>query len=105
MPGAFFQQNIKSISKISRDKWGDISTTILYQNVPCRFSYDTLRVRRAMLEDEQVDALAYVGKDYQLAVDYVVDFDNDDYIIVKIFKETDLFGNVHHQRLALRSRG
>ena len=106
MPGAFFQQRLKSISKVSaRDKWGDQTTNILYQNVPCRFSYDTSRIRAAMLEDEQVDAVAYIGKEYVVAVDYIVDFENDNYIITRIFKDKDLFGNTHHQRLALRSRG
>lgn len=105
MPGAFMQQKITSVSKDIRDKWGDRTTQIIYQNVPCRFSFDTVRIRRAMLEDEQVDAVAYVEKRYTIEPDYVINFDGDSYLVIKVLPARDLFGNVHHQQLVLRSRG
>ena len=104
MPGALFQQRIRSVSQISRDKWGDRTNTVLYQNVACRFTYDTARVREAMAEDEKVDAVAYIHAKYTIKPDYIFTFEGEDYIVIKVFKETDIFGNTHHQKIALRSR-
>jgi hypothetical protein len=102
--GAFFHQRLDSISKITRDKWGDRTSFILYQSVPCRFTEDDTKIREVTVEDERIDALAYIGKKYTVAVDYVVTFESQDYIVTKIAKARDLFGNVHHQKLLLKSR-
>jgi hypothetical protein len=104
MPGALFNQRLDSISKDIRDKWGDRTSAILYQNIPCRFTEDDTKIREATVEDERIDALAYIGKKYTVAVDYVVTFESQDYIISKVSKARDLFGNVHHQKLLLKSR-
>ena len=104
MPRALLQQKLKSISRIVKDKWGDPTTYVLYQNVPCRFSRDILRIKEVYSDDEKVKAVAYIPKNYQVETDYIVDFENDNYIIVDIMPEIDLFGNVHHQKLVLGSR-
>lgn len=104
MLGALLNQRLDSISKITRDKWGDMTSAIIYQNIPCRFTEDDTKLREATVEDERIDALAYIGKKFTVAVDYVVTFESQDYIISGISKARDLFGNVHHQKLKLKSR-
>lgn len=105
MVGALFNQKLDSISKISaRDKWGDRTTNILYQSIPCRFTDDISRIREATMEDERIDAVVYIGKKYQVAVDYIVSYENEDYLIFRVSKARDLLGKVHHQKLLLRSR-
>ena len=104
MPGLFFNQTIESIKKITRDKWGDRTTIILYQSVPCRFTEDISKIREATVEDERVDAIAYIDKKYTVVMDNEVVFENEDYLVSRIAKERDLFGKVHHQKLLLKSR-
>lgn len=104
MPGAFMMQRITSISKDIKDKWGDRTTQIIYQNVPCRFTYDTTKIRRATVEDEQIDALAYVEKKWTIEPDYIINYSGRNYIVISADPYEDLFGNVHHQQIKLRSR-
>lgn len=99
----FFHQNITSIQRQTRDKWGDLSAASLYVSVPTRFVYDTSRVR-GVAEDERVDALAYIGPKYSIQPDDIVTFNSIKYMIVKVFHEYDLFGNVDHLKLTLRQR-
>lgn len=106
MPGTaeiFFHQTITSISSHTRDKWGDITTTVVYTNVPTRFVYDVARTR-GLVEDEPVDALAYISPSYTIQPDYLVVFDSNNYRVIKVFHEYDLFGNVDHIKLTLKSR-
>jgi hypothetical protein len=104
MPGALFNQRLDSIRKKTRDKWGDRTYVILYQSIPCRFTENTTKIRQATVEDERIDAIAYIGKKYTVAMDYVVYFESQEYIISRVAKERDLFGNIHHQKLLLKSR-
>jgi len=104
MPGLFMNQNIEAISKVSRDKWGDRTSTILYQNVPCRFTDNLTKIREVSSEGDKVDAVAYIEKKFVVAMDYIVTFESEDYIISGFAKERDLFGKVHHQKLILKSR-
>lgn len=104
MPGLFFNQKLDSISKVTRDKWGDMTTTIIYQSVPCRFTNDTSRIRGGFAEQELADALAYIGPKYTVVVDYVVVYENEEFLVFKVFGERDLFGNIHHKKLLLKSR-
>lgn len=104
MPGAFMMQNITSISKDIRDKWGDRTTQVIYQNIPCRFSYDISKIRRATVEDEKISALFYTESRFDIEPDYYVKFDGRDYIVVDVIPVRDLFGNVHHKQVLLRSR-
>ena len=78
MPGALLNQRLDSISKFSRDKWGDRTSAILHQNIPCRFTENTTKIRQATTEDERVDAIVYIGKKYIVAMDYVVSFESQD---------------------------
>lgn len=107
MPGTaeiFFHQSITTISRSTRDQWGDYTTTTLYSNVPTRFVYDITRVR-GIAEDEKVDALAYISPSYSsVQVDDIVTFNSFNYRITKIFNEYDLFGNVDHIKLLLKAR-
>jgi hypothetical protein len=105
MPGAFMMQNITSVSKDIRDKWGDRTTQIIYQNVPCRFSYDLSSIRRATVEDEIIVATVFVESKYDMEADYLITVEGDNYIVVDVLPRRDLFGNVHHKQLLLRSRG
>ena len=104
MLGALLNQKLDSIRKKTRDKWGDRTYVILYQNVPCRFTENTAKIRQATVEDERIDALAYIGKKYVVAVDTVVYFESKEYNVSRVAPERDLFGNVHHQKLLLKSR-
>jgi hypothetical protein len=99
----FFQQTITTIQRNTRDKWGDLTAGALYTNVPTRFVYDTSRIR-GVAEDERVDALAYISPSYTVQPDDIVRFNSVNYMIVKVFHEYDLFGNVDHLKLTLRQR-
>jgi hypothetical protein len=101
----FFYQTITSITRQTRDAWGDHTAgSVIYTNVPTRFVFDTDR-RRAEAEDERVDALAYIGGQYtSVQPDDAVVFDSVTYRIIKVFLEYDLFGNVDHVKLTLRKR-
>lgn len=101
----FFHQTITSISRNTRDAWGDHTTSAAhYTNVPTRFVYDTDR-RRKVDEDERVDALAYIGGQYtNIQPDDTVVFDSVNYRIIKVYLEYDLFGNIDHIKLTLRKR-
>jgi hypothetical protein len=101
----FFHQNLTSIQRQTRDKWGDLSTTSLYTNVPTRFVYDTTRTR-GVAEDERVDALAYINGTYTaIQPDDIVTYAGNTYMVVKVFLEYDLFGNIDHIKMSLRARG
>jgi hypothetical protein len=99
----FFNQRLTSISRTSRDEWGDRTDAILYTNVPTRFTHDTKRVRN-IGEDEQVDALAYIANSYSVLADDIVAYGGVNYSVVKVFNEYDLFGNIDHIKLTLKSR-
>lgn len=104
MPGLFFNQKLDSISKSTRDKWGDTTTTIIYQSVPCRFTDDITKIREVATEDEKVVALVYTFPKYTIKVDYEITYENEDYLVSRVIKQRDLFGNVHHQKILLISR-
>jgi hypothetical protein len=99
----FFHQSITSISSVTRDKWGDTTTTSVYTNVSCRFTYDVARTR-GITEDQPVDALAYINPSYTIQPDYLVVFSGSNYRVIKVFHEYDLFGNIDHIKLTLKSR-
>ncbi len=99
----FFHQNITTIQRNSRDEWGDLTPSALYTNVATRFVYDTSRVR-GVAEDERVDALAYINPSYTIQPDDIVTFDAKTFMVIKVFLEYDLFGNVDHIKLTLRAR-
>ena len=99
-----FNQSITSISREARDKWGNITHTTLYQNVPCRFSFDTDRGRSVTVETEPVDAYAYIGDNHSVLVDDLVVYDANNYLILGIRNAYDLFGNIDHKKLLLKSR-
>lgn len=99
----FFHQTLSAIARNTRDKWGDLTAGVLYTNVATRFVFDTSRTR-GVAEDERVDALAYIGPRYAVQPDDIVTYNNTNYMIIKIFHEYDLFGNVDHQKLTLRQR-
>jgi len=99
----FFHQTITSIKRNTRDKWGDLTAVTRYTGVPTRFVYDTSRVR-GIAEDERVDALAYISPLYSVQPDDIVTFGGSNYMIIKVFLEYDLFGNIDHVKLTLRAR-
>ncbi len=99
----FFNQRLTSIARTTRDEWGDRTTAVLYTNVPSRFTHDTGRIRRDS-EDERVDALAYIAETYSVLSDDIVVYGGSNYSIIKVFNEYDLFGNVDHIKLTLKSR-
>jgi hypothetical protein len=99
----FFHQTITSIQRNTRDAWGDLTAAALYTNVATRFVFDTSRVR-GVAEDERVDALAYINPSYTIQPDDIVTYDSKTYMVIKVFLEYDLFGNVDHIKLTLRAR-
>lgn len=99
----FAYQTITSISSRTRDQWGDYTTTSLYTNVPCRFVHDSRQVRVSTTEDVITDALAYIPPTYtSVAQDQVLVFDGETYLIVKVYRERDLWGNIDHYKLDLK---
>jgi hypothetical protein len=99
----FFHQNISAVKRQTRDKWGDLTAATLYTGVPTRFVFDTGRIR-SIAEDERVDALAYIGPEWIIQPDDIMVYDGVDYMVVKVFREHDLFGNVDHLKITLRAR-
>lgn len=100
----FFNQRITSIARTTRDEWGDKTSATLYTNVPTRFTEDPKLIRAMSTEDIRVDALAYIGANYSVQNDDIVTFEGDTYFINGIYNERDLFGNVDHIKMTLRSR-
>ena len=100
----FFNQRITSISRTSRDEWGDKTSAILYSNVPTRFTEDPRMIRRMSDEDVRIDALAYIAPAYSVQTDDIVVYEGQNYQIVNIYNERDLFGNVDHIKITLKSR-
>jgi len=99
----FAYQTITSISSRTRDEWGDYTNTSVYTNVPCRFVHDTAQFRKSTSEDKIVDALAYIPPSYtSVAEDQVVVFGGETYIITKVYRERDLWGNIDHYKLDLK---
>lgn len=104
MPGLFFNQKLDSIKSVTRDKWGNMTNAIIHQSVPCRFTDDVTKIREVATEDEKVVALVYTFPKYTIKVDYVITYENEDYLVSRVIKQRDLFGNVHHQKVLLISR-
>ena len=99
----FAHQTITSISSRTRDAYGDYTATSIYTNVPCRFVYDTREIRKSEHEDKRTMAIAYIPPSYtSVAEDQEVVFDSQTFLIVKIYREYDLFGNIDHYRLDLK---
>lgn len=99
----FMHQSISAVKEQSRDKWGDISHATIYTGVPCRFVVDTKHLRR-IEDDVRVDALIYTPPEYTILPDYIMTFEGVDYLVIKVFNEYDLFGNVDHLKITLRAR-
>lgn len=99
----FAYQTITSISSRTRDQWGDFSNTSVYTNVPCRFVFDTTFYRKSTSEDEATDAIAYIPPSYtSVAADQAVVYDGQTFLITKVYREHDLWGNIDHFRLDLK---
>lgn len=99
----FFHQTVSAIKQETRDKWGDVTFSTIYTGVACRFVFDTSRLRR-IEEDERVDALVYIGPKWDVQPDYIMTFEGNDYMVIKVFHEYDLFGNIDHLKITLRAR-
>ena len=99
-----FNQSITSISRETRDKWGNITHQVLYQNVPCRFSFDTDRGRSVTVETEPVDAFVYIDSAFSVLMDDKVVYDANNYLVIGVRNAYDLFGNIDHKKLLLKSR-
>lgn len=104
MPTIVFSQRLTAIDKATRDAWGDRTYTAMYQNIPCRFVYDTQWLLLSAEEREVVVAVCYVPKKYTLATDDRITFNGEYYLVYEVIPQFDLFGNIHHQKLLLKSR-
>ena len=80
MPDIFFNQRLDSISKVTRDKWGDMTNTVINQSIPCRFTDDVTKIREVATEDEKIIALVYIGPQHDIKVDYLATYECQDYL-------------------------
>lgn len=104
MPDLFLNQYITYVQRRSTDKWGDSTYQTLYSNVKCRMSFTVRRDKLAVSEQDVVVAICYVSGDYVMKEDDRVYFDSEYYLVMRVEKNYDLFGNLHHYKILLKSR-
>jgi hypothetical protein len=95
-------QTIDKISSITRDAYGDITKSTVWENVPCRFEISTLRTQGTTTEVLSYRARAWLYSDYSdIAKEYIVTKDSEDYKIAAIEKHYNLEGELDHIVLVL----
>lgn len=104
MIDAFLNQTITEISRTTTDKYHDPTHTILYQNVPCAFDYKVNRQKLSVEEQAIVDAMCYMKPSYIVKKDDRIKYNREYYLVVRVNEVYDLFGNLEHYEILLRSR-
>jgi hypothetical protein len=95
-------QNIDTVSSVVRDAYGDETKSTIWENVPCRFEIATLRTQGTTVEVLSYRARAWLYSDYEdIAKEYIVTKDDEDYKISAIEKHYNLEGELDHIVLIL----
>lgn len=97
-------QSITNICRETQSGWGDVTYAIIYQNIPCKFSYSISRVLAPGSEAEGVVAICYIDSRCNVYEDDRILFNNIYYLIYKVERMYDIFGNILGYRLLLKER-
>ena len=98
----FLNQTINSISSVSIDGRNNKTTTIVYSNVPCRWTASTKRVLDNNNEEKIATVECWIGPEYVIRYDYQIIKGTTAYRIISINEKYDLAGNLDHFKLFLR---
>ena len=104
MARIFMNQSLTEISRSTTDKYQDKTWTVLYQFVPCRFSYETGRERLEAEERLTVTAVCYLEPKYIIQEDDRVVYIGEYYLVHRVIPVPDLFGKIDHLKILLKSR-
>ena len=95
-------QTIDKISSITRDAYGDITKSTIWEDVPCRFELSISRTQGTVVEILSYRARAWLYPDYSdIAKEYIITKDDEDYKILNIEKHYNLEGEMDHIVLVL----
>jgi len=95
-------QTIDKISSVTRDGFGDEVKETVWENVPCRFEISTTRSVGGNVERLSYTARAWLYPDYEdIAKEYIITKDDEDYKIQNIEKYYNLEGELDHIVLVL----
>ena len=97
-------QNITNISREVQDAWGDTTFFVVYMNIRCKFTYSVSRALLSGSEQDIVEAECYIESWYDVRKDDRLLFENELYLVHRIEKLYDIFGNTLGYRLLLKSR-
>lgn len=94
-------QYIDTISSVTKDKYGDETSTAVYTDVPCRWTSERRLISTAETSIEAVEITAWLPPEYNIEYDYRVVKDGVTYKIASVEKYYDLDGVLDHLKVVL----
>lgn len=98
---AFCNQTINSISSVSLDGRNNRTTTVVYSNVPCRWTANSKRILDRDNEVQIASIECWLPPQYTILYDYQIVKGTITYRIIRIEEKYDLAGNLDHTKLFL----
>ena len=101
-------QTVTSISSVSKDEYGDDTTTVLHQNVACRWEDKIVKLVRNNDSNvrENADIIEaqsemWVESDISIDYNYIVVRNGKNYKVIEFKENIDLSGNHDHTKVWL----
>lgn len=92
-------QTLTSISSITKDGYGDVSTTVLYSDTPCRIQYGVTRVVKATGEVITYKIKLFLYPDMDIREGYQIVYDSKTYTVKEVDPKFDIGGQKSHLEL------
>ena len=96
----FMNQEV-NIYSVSKDSYGDITRTLVYESTPCRFVERVGRLVSSEAITKDYIAECWIDSGYTIEETYEVVYETRTYKIVGINKRNNLFGGEDHTKLFL----
>lgn len=94
-------QNVSGIYSVSKDGYSDVTTTLKYSNVACRWQEKVEQVLNSGGELTDTKVQMWVEPNIVADIDYRVEKDSKTYVIIAVQKQYDLGGIHDHTKLFL----
>lgn len=99
-----FTDTITSISKITKDGYGTITTSVIYTDVPCKFfKRNTFNYDGQFIDDGTIATVTIPPEYVEVASEQVVSYKNKSYIVASMSELKGVLGASQGIQIKLRT--
>jgi len=96
-----FTNSVTSISATTRDKYGDLTASLLYTNVSCRWQEQAGVVFSKSTEEKSYEVEMWIASTCIIKTDYQVVYKEETYIVVNVSPQYSIEGIKDHIKVLL----